>query len=93
MKRPWYYENGVWKTSGVVDQKELDDWAAFYGHDFQGTLALADKGKIPMWFSLGYTLHQYRRANRTFKRELVKEANRICEPWQRFFARVYRRTS
>lgn len=41
MKRPWYYENGCWKTKGIVNQKELDDWAAFYGHDFQGALARA----------------------------------------------------
>jgi hypothetical protein len=84
MKRPWYYENGVWKTKGTVDRRELNDWAAFYGQDFQGALALAGQGKIPMWFTHSYARHRCLRANRIFVRELIRVLTRyIYDPTMR----------
>jgi CRISPR/Cas system CSM-associated protein Csm2 small subunit len=51
----------------------LNDWAAFYGHDLQGALALADKGKIPMWFTLAYALERNGKAVSELK-QAFKEA-------------------
>lgn len=84
MKRPWYYEDGVWKTNGTIDQKELNDWAAFYGKDFQGALALADRGKIPMWFTYSYARNRCLHADRIFVRVLIEELTRcIYDPLMR----------
>jgi hypothetical protein len=93
MKRRWWYEDSCWKTQGTVDWKELNAWAAFYGKDFQTALNLATEGKIPMWFTFRYTVDVCTRARRIFNREVLKEANRIYEPMQRFINSIYRRAS